>query len=137
MIKIEDETGEFIYSNYGGFHAICFRGDPEFLNRSRNLIYNFSPRRIKIQKHDIDTIYIIIDTDEFADILARYYRGQIIITREIPPKILDDAREIWNDKKIEEMAMSRARDFIDKIRHENILSEPRIKHYYEYRVQAQ
>ena len=60
MVKLIEETGEFIYSEYGSVGAFMFKGNKDFIRRAFNLTYNFMGAVYGLLGYFIGTLLIAL-----------------------------------------------------------------------------
>lgn len=129
MIKLEDETGEFIYSDYGASGALIFVGNGDFADRSFNLVYNFDICKIKkLYRCGEIGYYVLTTPDKIINGLSQYYKAQLIINHEVmPTESIDKEENIkleWDDALLDKMANKRAIYFWEnKIIKRNLMME--------------
>lgn len=140
FVKLEDEKGDFLWSNYGSAHAIGFRGNSRFIERCNNFVVNFglSKTRKKLSSLGLGMIYYVCTNEQrFLRGLTDYYTGQII-TRfdEYAPKLSspDNHRQLvtdedgvesykWNDNLVDSSAAELAKSFFtNRLIHTNFMS---------------
>jgi hypothetical protein len=118
-LPLINETGEFIYSNYGAQHALLFRGDEKFRERTINLIRNFYYRNRKVHQFDDYTYYVLLEQNQILEMVENHLRAIISLSGE--------CRDI-NGEIIESEQISLAKDramewWLSKVKFDNLLSE--------------
>ena len=100
-IPLTEETGQFIYSNYGNKHALLFRGDDAFRERTENLIGNFFYKPRQIINFDEVTRYVMMEQQEILDMVSNHFRGIISLSGECRDAEgnLDEASQISLSKE--------------------------------------
>ena len=145
MVKLFEETGEFIYSEYGSVGAFMFKGNKDFIRRAFNLTYNFSIAKKKLFYFGENCYYVIATPDRILKGLMDYFKAQVIINHEVEIEQLGDIDNEepielkWDENKVDELALIKATQFWDtKIIKKNLM----IEQYYimpkglgEYKVQ--
>lgn len=84
IIELENETGEFFLSQYGGTFAFGFKGDSDFINRCHNLVSNYSISFSPLYTFGDKMCYVTTNPDKILAGLTRYYFSQTIRTQAIP-----------------------------------------------------
>ena len=106
---LEEEKGQFIHSIFGATYAFLFRGDENFLERSYNLVNNFSSVEKKFHQFDENTFYFTLTEEEAIDIIALYYRGQLVMEHhpenEELEKLAKEKAILFWETKVEKYSM--------------------------------
>jgi hypothetical protein len=137
MIKLEDETGEFELSLYGSEFALAFRGDPDFMRRTTNLIVNYGIGRSSIGARKFykpkenkvyeGCSYVLTSMENLMKGLTMYFMAQVILDKEIEvAKIYDDEGDYldstWDEERQFELGYAKAVAFYEKrIKHDNFM----------------
>lgn len=118
-IPLINETGEFIYSNYGAQHALLFRGDDAFRERTINLVKNFFYRNRKIHQFDDYTYYVLLEQNQILEMVSNHLRAIISLSGECrgaDGEIIEaDQISLANDRAMEW--------WINNVKFDNVLSE--------------
>lgn len=130
MVKLEDETGKLIYSNYGKIGALLLSGDQRFINQIFNLCINFGiTQKKKLYKYYDTGYYILTTQGKVINGLTSYFAGQIILNNEVEPKEIKDNDDcivnlVYDDNEINKLAANKAINFwMNKIEKKDIMME--------------
>lgn len=125
MISIENETGEFVLSQYGSCQALGFRGNQEFIERCQNFAINFGLSGGKLYRESDTMAYVVTNNEKILNAFKLYFYCQTIRNKEIPVEINEenDFEPKFDEALAEQRALEKAQKFIsEKIIQENFMS---------------
>lgn len=110
FIKLEEESGEFLLSDYGNGVALGFRGDEDFIRRCENFAINHGlAKRTPLCNIGTNGIhYLCTSVDKIEKALMEFYSGYVVLHKLVAPSGYENVSGVrlpsWSESEIRHKA---------------------------------